>query len=205
MFTREMFKRQWPKGDVAMIDGILQTQGEVLQRFEITTPLRLAHFMAQITVECTHGTRFVENLRYTSAQRLKAVYPARFADLKAAQAYVRQAEKLANYVYGGRYGNRLGTNDGWKYRGRGLIQLTFRGNYLMIGDVAGIDLEANPDLVNAPEYALQVAGAFWHHAQCNGVADADIVPAVTKRINGGQNALHERIDATASWKVEFGL
>lgn len=205
MLTREMFKRQWPKADVAMLDGILQTQGEVLQRFDITTKLRLAHFMGQISVECTNGTRFVENLTYTTAARLKAVYPRFFPTIQSATPYLRKPEMLANLVYGGRYGNRPGTGDGWAFRGRGLIQLTFRGNYETIGAIAGVDLVTNPEMVNSRTYALQVAGAFWKNAKCNAVADVDVVPAVTKRINGGQNGLHERIEATTSWKGELGV
>ena len=201
--TREMFRRQWPEGDGAMIDGILATQDAVFTRFEINNALRVAHFMAQISVECAYGTRFEENLNYKSASRIKAVFPKYFRTLDAAAACVRSPAKLANIVYGGRFGNRPNTDDGFAFRGRGLLQLTFRDNYATIGAIAGVPIGAHPDLAVDPKYALLVAGGYWHHAHCNAAADTDVVEMVTKRVNGGTHGLHDRIDATKRWKEEL--
>lgn len=202
--TRDMLDRHWPDGDDAMIDGIVATQGEVLDKYAINTPRRLAHFMGQVTVECQDGTRFSENLSYRNAWRLMRVYETHFPTLASAEPYLGQPQKLADLVYGGRYGNVPGTDDGWRYRGRGLIQVTFRSNYQGLGLLTGLDLVDNPDLALDPAHALMVAGAFWARAGCNGSADGDSVIQVTKRINGGLNALQDRVAATNAWRGEFG-
>lgn len=204
MLTAAMFKRQWPRASAQLVGAVLQSQASVLTHFEINTPLRLAHFLGQVTVESTNGTRLDENLNYTAA-RLVEVWPKRFPTIAAAREYANNPEKLANKVYGGRMGNGVGNGDGWRYRGGGLIQLTGKDNYEAIGKIAMLDLTGKPELARAPDHALLIAGAFWHRAKCNGLADGDVVQAVTKRINGGQIGLHERIASTNAWKSELGV
>ncbi len=153
-------------------------------------PLRLAHFLAQVCHE-TGGLRIlVENLNY-SAKRLTEVWPSRFPTLSAAAAFANNPRALANKVYGGRMGN-VDPDDGWTYRGRGLLQITGRDHYAQNGRALGIPLEAHPDLALAPEHALAIALETWRAKGCDAPADADDIVAVTRRINGGLIGLEDR-------------
>jgi putative chitinase len=155
------------------------------------TPLRIAHFMAQVLHESAALTLQYENLNY-SAQRLPVVWPSRFlphGPLDPAQ-YAHNPQKLANAVYGGRMGND-GPDDGYLYRGRGLLQLTGKLNYATV--TANLrsklpevpDFTENPDAVMAASWCLAVAASTWHAMECNALADADRLADITKRINGG--------------------
>jgi putative chitinase len=151
---------------------------------------RLAHFMAQVLHETGGLTIQSENLNY-SAERLMAVWPKRFPNLDAATPYARNPEKLANLVYGGRMGN-IDPGDGYKYIGRGLLQITGRASYKKFGDLLGIDLAGTPALAVDPQWALKVACEVWKWLGCNAKADADDIVAVTKAINGGLTGLADR-------------
>lgn len=156
----------------------------------LDSALRAAHFLAQVLHE-TGGLRMlVENLNY-SAQRMVEVWPSRFNTWVDALPFAHNSRALANKVYGGRMGN-VGPNDGWRYIGRGLVQLTGRENYARIGQALGVDLVGYPTSVLDPENGLRVAGAYWASAGCNASADADALEAVTKKINGGLVGLAER-------------
>src|SRR6185369_909593 len=113
----------------------------------------LDDFLGQVLHESLHLTKMVENMRYTTAARLVEVFPSHFKTLRAAQPFVLQPEMLATLVYGGRYGNTH-PGDGWKYRARGPIGLTFYDNYLAVGDMIGQDLVVNPELMEQPHFAL---------------------------------------------------
>lgn len=166
---------------------------EVLPRFGIAdSRQRLAHFFAQILHE-SGGLRFdMENLNY-SADGLLKVFPKYFKTRADADAYARQPQKIASRVYASRMGNGdEASGDGWKYRGRGLIQLTGKDNYITfatwVGDPRIVD---DPDLV-ASEYAVHSAVFFWDSRQLNTLADSDDVVGLTKKINGGTNGLAHR-------------
>jgi putative chitinase len=156
---------------------------EAMARYGIDTPLRKAHFLAQIGHESGGFVYTVENLNYSAAALLKT-WPSRFTPATAEQM-ARKPEQIANHVYGGRMGNTQ-PGDGWKYRGRGLIQLTGRSNYKAAG------FEHNPELLEQPEGAAMSAGWFWSTNGLNALADRDDVLAVTKRINGGTHGLDDR-------------
>ena len=156
-----------------------------------STPLRLAHFLAQCCHETGGMTILRESLNYASAERLCTVWPSRFPTTAAATPYVRNPEALANRVYAGRMGN-VNPGDGWRYIGRGLLQITGRDAYRVIGERIGVNLEANPDLACLETHALQVALAVWKWKRCDAHADADSVQLVTKAINGGQIGLRDR-------------
>jgi len=205
LLTQAMFDDHWPDGVDTMIDGFLATQEAVFTRFELDTPLRLAHFMGQITVESAEGTRFIEGLSYSTALRLMKVWPSRFPTLADAQPYVRNPEKLASLVYANRLGNRPGTDDPFQFRGRGYIQLTGRSMYFTIGSILDLDLVGKPDLVLDPINALACAAAFWSNAQINEAADLNQVISVTRRVNGGVTGLQDRIAATNVWKTVLGV
>ena len=180
---------------------------EVLDRFGISaTPLRVAHFMAQMLHESGALTIQFENLNY-SAQRLPVVWPSRFmpkGPLDPA-AYAHNPEKLANEVYGGRMGNSA-PGDGFRYRGRGLLQLTGKDSYaeatriLRQTNAKAPDFTADPDAVITAAWCLEVAASEWFSKGCNEPADHDAVKIVTKRINGGLIGLSERIEWTRRTK-----
>jgi len=147
----------------------------------IVTPLRVQHFMAQIAVETAGLVAIEENLSYT-ARRLTKVWPARFPTIASAQPYARNPQALANKVYGGRLGN-VAADDGWRYRGSGLMQTTGRYNFRMAGH------EDDPESLRTPGPALRSALQYWTAHKCNAAADADDVDRVRKIINGGTNGL----------------
>lgn len=157
----------------------------------IERPRRLRHFLAQCSHESAGWTRVEENLQYTSAERIKAVWPSRFRTIDAAQPYVRQPEDLANKVYGGRMGNTA-PGDGWRYRGRGPIMTTGHDNYRRVGRLVCLDLELHPEDAIHPTHVLPVAIAIWRMLGCDAPADADDLLGVTKRINGGTHGLADR-------------
>lgn len=180
---------------------------EMLTRYGINqTPLRLCHFLGQIGNECGRLTIIEENMTYRSAQRLRAVWPTRFPTLAAAEPYVNNPQKLAEKVYGGRFDNRPG--DGWRYRGRGLVQITGRSSYREMGQKLGIDLENDPDLAVDPKHALAIACETWAgkampgERDMNKLADANKLEAMTYRINGGFTNIEDRRDAfEEAWNV----
>lgn len=162
-----------------------------LQPYAILESARRAeHFLAQVLHE-TGGLRLlVENLNY-SAARLMAVWPTRFPTLESAEPFAHNSRALANKVYGGRMGND-GPNDGWRFIGRGLLQLTGREHYARVGQALGLDLERLPTLVLDPEFGLRIAGEIWIDANCNAAADQDDLEKVTRGINGGTVGISER-------------
>ena len=173
----------------------------VLERADISaSPLRVAHFMAQVLHEC-HGLSVqIESLNY-SAPRLPQVWPSRFqprGPLDPA-AFAHNEEKLGNEVYGGRMGNDL-PGDGFKYRGRGLLQLTGKESYrdatsaLRAQNAAAPDLVTTPDDVFSAQWCLAVAAAEWVAKGCNAFADQDNVQRVTRAINGGLIGLSDRME-----------
>jgi putative chitinase len=168
----------------------------VMDKFQINTPLRLAHFLAQCGHESGGFKHTNENLNY-SADGLKKIFPKYFAQAGLAESYARQPEKIASRVYGGRMGNGdESTKEGFKFRGRGYIQLTGKSNYSEFDKFVNEDILANPDLV-ATQYPLLSAAWFFHKNGLNAIADkgADdaTVTAVTKRVNGGTIGLPDRI------------
>ena len=168
----------------------------VMDKFQINTPLRLAHFLVQCGHESGGFKLTNENLNY-SADGLKKIFPKYFAQAGLAESYARQPEKIASRVYGGRMGNGdESTKEGFKFRGRGYIQLTGKSNYTEFDKFVNEDIMANPDLV-ATQYPLLSAAWFFHKNGLNAIADkgADdaTVTSVTKRVNGGTIGLPDRI------------
>lgn len=163
-------------------------------QYEINTAIRMAMFLSQTAHESADYTKLSENLNY-SAEGLIATWPKRFIAQTSAQ-YARQPEKIANLVYADRMGNgNEASGDGWKYRGRGLIQLTGKSNYqaastaLFKNDM----LVDNPDLVSTvPDIAVQTACWYWQKNQLNVVADTANVQVMTQKINGGSQGLDDR-------------
>ena len=173
----------------------------VLDQCGITaSTLRVAHFMAQVLHESGGLTRQIESLNY-SPQRLPQVWPSRFkptGPLDPAE-FAHNEQKLGNQVYGGRMGN-TGPNDGFTYRGRGLLQLTGKDSYesatraARAQDPTAPDFVASPDAVFSAQWCLVVAAAEWAAKGCNALADEDDIRKVTRRINGGQIGLRDRTE-----------
>lgn len=169
---------------------------ETCDRFDISTPERQASFLGQCAHESGGFTALKENLNY-SAEGLTKVWPKRFPSLEAAQPYHRSPEKIANKVYASRMGNGdEASGEGFKYRGRGLIQLTGKDNYRACGEALGVDLLEDPDLVSTPQYAALSAGWFWNKNHLNAYADKNDMTGLTKRINGGTHGIEDRVART---------
>lgn len=155
---------------------------------DITTPARLAAFVAQCAHESSGFTALEESLYYRTADRIRAMWPSRVSAAEA-PAFCRAPQALANRVYVGRNGNgNEASGDGWRYRGRGLIQLTGRANYRAASVDPGADYETHPDLVSQPDHACLTAAWFWAEHGCNALADAGQIDAITRAINGAAMA-----------------
>lgn len=154
-------------------------------KYGITSQLRLAHFLAQISEETGGFVRFYENLNYTTTARLLQIFPKYFNSSNV-NSYVGNPQAIANRVYANRLGNgNEASGDGWKYRGRGLMQLTGKSNYQAYKTYSGNDIVNNPDLAARIDIALDIAGWFWHKTNCNASADINDIEEVTKKVNGG--------------------
>jgi len=154
----------------------------------------LSAFLGQILHESDGLTRLEENLSY-SAERLTVVWPNRFPTKADAQPYARNPEALANRVYGGRMGN-TDPGDGWKYRGRGPLQVTGRDNYRSVGGIVGQDLESMPELLEQPRFALEACIAWWEDRIPDELLGAP--EKTTRRVNGGLIGLAHREELTAA-------
>lgn len=169
-----------------------QPLNATMGRFEIDTPYRIAGFLAQVSHESGGFRLIVENLNY-SAEGLMMVFRKYFPTQEMAEEYARRPEKIANLVYGGRMGNGdAASGDGWRYRGRGLIQLTGKDNYAAFSMQCDNMALIEPDLVAETALAAESAGWFWSRNALNKYADAKDIVGMTRRINGGTNGLDHR-------------
>ena len=174
-----------------------------MDEFEINTSQRRAMFLAQCCHESGHFRAVSENLNY-KADSLSRVFPKYFRDVDP-NDYAKQPEKIANRVYGGRMGNGdEESGDGYRFRGRGLIQLTGKSNYIACSEDLEVDLIENPDYLITPEGAARSAAWFWSANDLNKYADADDIVGCTKRVNGGTIGLEERTELYDEAKALFG-
>jgi putative chitinase len=176
-------------------DNVYNEIPSVINKFQINTSIRLTHFLSQCAHESGGFKLIIENLNY-STKGLLTIFPKYFKDASLAETYNRKPEKIASRVYGNRMGNGdESTEDGWKYRGRGYIQLTGKGNYIKFDSFVEDDIIKNPDLV-ATKYPLLSAAWFFNKNGINIVSDrgaeAEVVKFVTKKVNGGFNGLQDR-------------
>jgi len=177
-------------------DSVIAMLPDTMVKFELNTPLRLAHFLAQAGHESGGFKAVNENLNY-GAKGLLGIFKKYFPTPEKAALYERKPEKIANLVYGGRMGNGAeATGEGYKFRGRGYIQLTGKDNYKAFDTVVPENLLESPDLV-ATKYPLLSAAWFFHknglHKIADGGATDAVVTSVTKRVNGGTIGLEDRI------------
>ena len=191
LITKEQFTKILPRN--TEIDEWYNALVKILPKYEINTVNRTAAFLAQVAHESANFSRLTENLNY-SAQALMTVWPSRF-DAETAAAYARNPEKIANKVYANRLGNGdEASGDGWRYRGRGLIQLTGKENYQNFGDTVGMSADDVVDYLQTKQGALESACWYWNTRHLNDYADVEDITTMTKRINGGVTGLHERIE-----------
>jgi len=185
----DKLKGHVPDTVIAQIPGVMES-------FGVNTPLRLAHFLAQCGHESGGFRLTQENLNY-SAKGLMGIFKKYFPTQALADAYARKPEKIANRVYGARMGNGPeASGEGFKFRGRGYIQLTGKSNYAAFDAAVPDDILANPDLVST-KHALASAAWFWKKNGLNLIADTgsstEVVTKITKRVNGGTIGLADRI------------
>ena len=177
-------------------DAVIQMIPDTAAKFGINTPLRLAHFLAQCGHESGGFKATSENLNY-SAKGLVGTFKKYFPTEAAALPYERKPEKIANKVYASRMANGSeSSGDGYKFRGRGYIQLTGKDNYTQFGKAIGEDILSNPDVVSG-KYALLSAAWFWSKNGLNNLSDGGstdaVVTSITKRVTGGTIGLADRI------------
>jgi len=169
---------------------------EAFDRFNIKSLRQRAAFIGQCGHECGNFRILEENLNYRAATLMK-LWPRRFPSLEIANQYAGNPKKIANSVYASRMGNRdESSGDGYRFRGRGCIQLTGHANYFHAGQALGFDFVKEPDLVATPRFAALTAAWFWSTHGCNPLADEANWTALTKKINGGTIGLDDRIKHT---------
>jgi putative chitinase len=218
MITRAMLRTLWPRCPTSRAEAIATVAPALLRKYKITTPQRVAHFMAQISHECSAGTIVRENMNY-SAERMfeifgpprvengvKKGHSAKVTREEAAQL-AHHPEQIAERVYG--LGNpkkakELGNTqpgDGFRFRGNGMLQLTGRGSHVHIGKLIGFDLAGKPEMLENAAISFECAVAEFVALNCLPAADADDVDTVTLRVNGGRNGLAERKVWLRKWKA----
>ncbi|CAA7618363.1 glycoside hydrolase family 19 protein [Magnetospirillum sp. SS-4] len=191
MLTTDVLRATFTGARSTDLDRFAAPLAAACAEWGIDTPLRLAAFLAQIAHESGQFRALAENLNY-SAEALLRVFPRHF-DAEGAEAYARQPERIAARVYANRMGNGdEDSGDGWRYRGRGLIQLTGRANYAACGEALRLGLVHAPEMLEQPGLAARSAGWFWQRNGLNRPADAGNIETITRRINGGLSGLKDR-------------
>lgn len=185
MVTKDTIKILMPSARTDLVEAVINNWS-MAERAGINTPARIRFFMATIAVE-TGGLRAIEeNMNYTTTAQLRKTWPSRFKSDAAAKPLVRNPQKLAIMVYGGRMGNASTPSpDGWDYRGGGMLQTTGRDGYARMG------FESNPERLRTPLYAFSTAVREWASRRCNSFADAGDVEGCRRAINGGLNGIAE--------------
>ena len=190
-FKKEQLKEMIPKNPY--VDQWFEALSEILPEYEITTPQRVAAFLAQCAHESGGFVFLKENLNYKAAS-LRRVFPKYFPDDAIAAQYAGKGEMIANRVYANRMGNGPEeSGDGFRYCGRGLIQLTGKNNYTFFAGSLDIPVEEASEYLQTFEGAVQSACFFWEQNKLNQWADAGDILTLTKRINGGTIGLEDRV------------
>lgn len=210
MITPDQIKLIVNTKDQDKLDNFIKYLPDILEKYSINTPLRISHFLAQCSHESGQFSVFVENLNY-GAKGLRNVFGKYFPTDQMALEYERKPEKIANLVYANRMGNGPPeSGDGFRYRGRGIIQITGREEYNIVGKGIGVDIVANPDLVDPSisktyQYCILTAGEFWKMKNFNSWADKDDIMTITRLVNGGFNGLDGRKAELARIKPIMGI
>jgi putative chitinase len=199
--------RLWPHGDTKIpgLRAAMIAQAPILfPKYGLTHPMEIANAMGEFTEECGGGTEVEENLNYR-ASVLHSQWPSHFT-MDQALAMQHQPRLIANQAYNGRMGNRLGTNDGWNFRGRAGAQTTGLDAYARLGQLMKLDLINHPELINDPRYFLEVALVdFVVICGCLPYAQRDDEVNETRHLNGGLIGLKQRQASIAMWKHALGV
>ena len=181
-----------PRTKITVLGQFAPALNDVMDYYEIQCPLRIAGFLSQIIHE-SGGFSFVkENLNY-GTEGLLSTFKKYFTVRELAEQYARKPEMIANYVYANRMGNGdIDSGDGYRFRGRGLIQITGRDNYTALAEALNMSVEDCVDYIETPEGACASAGWFWDNNQLNNYCDSGDFVTLTKRINGGTNGIDDR-------------
>ena len=198
--TNDLLKELYPYSDTGSRLNFVQPLNQAMEMYGINTRYRIVAFLAQIGHESSHLNHTTENLNY-SAKALRMVFGSHFQTNEIAVEYARNPEMIANHVYANRLGNgNEASGDGWKYRGRGLIQLTGKENYKAVSAALKEDFLTHPEKLSEPLYASLSAAWFWVWKGLNELSDhlayyneEEIFKRITKRINGGLNGLGDRL------------
>lgn len=194
----------------AAVEALEQVRDKIAEHGALDNELRAAHMIGQCAVESTRFTRVVESLHYTSVDRLMQIFGRRFNSRAHARQFLRNSQKLANHVYANRLGNgSKQSGDGFRFRGRGYLQLTGRANYRTAGKRIGVDLESGPDRAVEPANAWLIAASYLANRKRGGKtafqwADENNVEAVTRIVNGGILGLSDRRHRTARALAALG-
>jgi predicted chitinase len=194
LLTAERIRAICPRARPDILEAVLTEPSAVFAAAGITGQAGLAHLLAQMATETGGLGRLDENLNYTTAARLRSIFPSRFKTLEEAKPFLKSPEKLANFVYKGKNGNTA-ADDGWRFRGSGLIQITGRGNFAAVGKLVGLDLVGDPEMARQPDSALRVALGYWTARKISAVirdGGEGEVEAVTKLVNPAMVGLKER-------------
>jgi putative chitinase len=195
--TASLLSRIFNRLTLARAEEFAEPLNTTLQRYEINSVCRIACFLGQVGVESGSFSKMEENLRYTTEARLPAVFGSALFRGKIITDYLNNPESLANLVYASILGNgNFASGDGWKYRGRGLIQLTGKANYAGFESRSGVSAVANPDLLLKPAVAVESACDFWRSRALNTLADAGNLEGLTHKVNKAKHKLDERIRVT---------
>lgn len=190
--TVEQLQACLPQAKLSNLEKFVEGINETFEHFDINTPQRCAMFLAQTAHESANFSATQENLNY-SAKGLMGIFKKYFPTQDSTVSYERKPERIANRVYANRMGNGSeSSGEGYKYRGRGLIQLTGKDNYRNCGKALQMDLIADPGQVAENPVAVLSAGWFWDTRKLNQWADKNDVKTVTKKINGGDIGLADR-------------
>lgn len=196
VLTPELLIAMVPKMSAERAQEFIGPLNLYLARYEINSVRRVAAFLGQVVVESKGFSRLTESLSYSSAERLMEIFPSKFGSVDSTEGYVKKPEKLANYIYANKLGNGdVASGDGWKYRGRGLIQLTGKYNYKAFQTASGVGVVNSPELLTQPTYAVMSAAWFWHSKGLNGLADSQSYKQLTLRVNAKALGFHEREEA----------
>lgn len=209
MLTEPMMYALWPNARPGVVQGVISSLA-AFDEFEVNTPLRLAHFMAQISHECDGGEIIRENMNYNAARMFEIFgvghHSAKVTREEAGRLAHHPVE-IAERVYGTgnpRKSIELGNTqqgDAYKYRGNGMLQLTGKASHAEVGERIGMDLVGHPEMLENPATSLRCALAEFHNLNGLEAADADNIELVTHRVNGGYNGLNERKSWFRKWKV----
>lgn len=197
----------WPQGDIRIpgLRGAMVAQAPVLlPKYGINDLMSLANMMGEYTEECGGGFEVTENLNYRAAQ-LHSQWPSHFT-MQQATAMQHNPHAIANQAYNGRMGNRVGTDDGWNFIGRGPAQSTGREAYELLSKLLGADFVNHPEMINTPEHFFEVGIVdFVKICGCLPFAERDDEVNETRHLNGGLIGLAQRQTSIRLWKHELGV